>query len=160
MFVHLNIHSVYSAMRGLLSLTDMIKIARSYSMNTLALSDVNGIWGFIRFVQHCNNSEIRPIAGVNLMTDKQEVVILVENQYGYENLCRIISEVHDDQTKLISDILKNYSSGLFVLSHDISTLKALKDFIPDTHLFIELRPGMEESAIQQLAKDQDRDRFH
>jgi len=153
MFVHLNIHSVYSAMRGLLSLTDMIKIARSYSMNTLALTDVNGIWGFIRFVQHCNNSEIRPIAGVNLMTDTQEVVILVENQYGYENLCRIISEVHDDQTKLISDILKNYSSGLFVLSHDVSTLKALKHFIPDTHLFIELRPGMEESAIQQLAKD-------
>ena len=153
MFVHLNIHSVYSAMRGLLSLTDMIKIARSYSMNTLALTDVNGIWGFIRFVQHCNNSEIRPIAGVNLMTDTQEVVILVENQYGYENLCRIISEVHDDQTKLISDILKNYSSGLFVLSHDVSTLKALKCFIPDTHLFIELRPGMEESAIQKLAKD-------
>jgi len=153
MFVHLNIHSVYSAMRGLLSLTDMIKIARSYSMNTLALTDVNGIWGFIRFVQHCNNSEIRPIAGVNLMTDTQEVVILVENQYGYENLCRIISEVHDDQTKLISDILKNYSSGLFVLSHDVSTLKALKCFIPDTHLFIELRPGMEESAMQKLAKD-------
>ena len=153
MFVHLNIHSVYSAMRGLLSLTDMIKIARSYSMNTLALTDVNGIWGFIRFVQHCNNSEIRPIAGVNLMTDTQEVVILVENQYGYENLCRIISEVHDDHTQIISDILKNYSSGLFVLSHDVSTLKALKHFIPDTHLFIELRPGMEESAIQQLAKD-------
>ena len=153
MFVHLNIHSVYSAMRGLLSLTDMIKIARSYSMNTLALTDVNGIWGFIRFVQHCNNSEIRPIAGVNLMTDTQEVVILVENQYGYENLCRIISDVHDDKTKLISDILKNYSSGLFVLSHDVSTLRALKCFIPDTHLFIELRPGMEESAIQKLAKD-------
>ena len=153
MFVHLNIHSVYSAMRGLLSLTEMIKIARSYSMNTLALTDVNGIWGFIRFVQHCNNSEIRPIAGVNLMTDTQEVVILVENQYGYENLCRIISDVHDDKTKLISDILKNYSSGLFVLSHDVSTLKALKHFIPDTHLFIELRPGMEELAIQQLAKD-------
>ena len=74
MFVHLNIHSVYSAMKGLLSLTDMIGLARSHSMNTLALTDVNGIWGFIRFVQQCNSSDIQPIAGVNLITDKQEAV--------------------------------------------------------------------------------------
>ena len=113
MFVHLNIHSVYSAMKGLLSLTDMIGLARLHSMNTLALTDVNGIWGFIRFVQQCNSSDIKPIAGVNLITDKQEVVILVENQSGYENLCRIISHVHDDHTQKISDIIRKYSSGLF-----------------------------------------------
>ena len=153
MFVHLNIHSVYSAMKGLLSLTDMIGLARSHSMNTLALTDVNGIWGFIRFVQQCNSSDIQPIAGVNLITDKQEVVILVENQSGYENLCRIISHVHDDHTQKISDIIRKYSSGLFVLSYDALTLKELQRSIPNTHLFIELRPGMEESVIQKLAKD-------
>ena len=153
MFVHLNIHSVYSAMKGLLSLVDMIALAKSYSMNTLALTDVNGMWGFIRFVQQCHSSDIQPIAGVNLITDKQEVVILVENQHGYENLCRIISHIHDDHTQAISDIIEKYSSGLFILSYDALTLKELKRFIPNTHLFIELRPGMEESVIQKFAKD-------
>ena len=90
MFVHLNIHSIYSSMKGLLSLSEIINLAKSYSMDTLALTDVNGIWGFIRFVQKCRDSNIKPIAGVNLITGCQEVLILVENQTGYENLCRII----------------------------------------------------------------------
>jgi DNA polymerase III, alpha subunit len=43
MFVHLLIHSVYSAMKVLLSLPGMIVLASSPSMHTLALTDVNGI---------------------------------------------------------------------------------------------------------------------
>ena len=115
MFVHLNVHSIYSAMRGLLSLSDIMNLAKSFSMDTLALTDVNGMWGFIRFVQHCRSSGINPIAGVNLITNKQEILILVENQNGYENLCRIISDLHDHPNRDIPDILKQYYSGLFVL---------------------------------------------
>ena len=152
MFVHLNIHSIYSAMRGLLSLADIIDLARSNAMNTLALTDVNGIWGFIRFVQQCNHAAIKPIAGVNLITDTQEVLILVENQYGYENLCRIISAVHDDTTQDITNIIKKYISGLFILAYDEHMLRILKRFIPDTHLFVELRPDKNETSINTLAK--------
>ena len=39
-----------------------------------------------------------------------------------------------------------------MLSHHESTLKKLIKFIPDTHLFIELRPGISESFAQNLAK--------
>ena len=83
MFIHLNTHSVYSAMRGLLSLPDLMNLAQSYAMDTLALTDVNGMWGFIRFVQHCKDARILPISGTNLITEKDEVILLVENQYGY-----------------------------------------------------------------------------
>ena len=99
-------------MRGLLSLSDIIDITKYHSMDTVALTDINGIWGFIRFVQHCGDKGIKPIAGVNLIKDDQEVLILVENQYGYENLCRIISKVHSDINEKISDILKEYNLGL------------------------------------------------
>ena len=140
-------------MRGLLSLSEMMNLARACSMDTLALTDVNGLWGFIRFVQHCRSAGIHPIAGVNLITHQQEILILVENQNGYENLCRIISDVHDDPKKDISDILRKYYSGLFVLGHDTTTLTALSRFIPDTHLFIELRPDLQESTMKKLSKE-------
>ena len=91
MFVHLNTHSVYSAMRGLLSITDLLNLARSLSMNSLALTDVNGIWGLIHFIQQCRYQDIKPIAGANIITPNQEALILVESQYGYENLCKILS---------------------------------------------------------------------
>ena len=66
MFIHLNTHSVYSAMRGLLSLPDLMNLAKSHAMDTLALTDVNGMWGFIRFVQHCKDARILPISGTVL----------------------------------------------------------------------------------------------
>ena len=49
MFVHLNTHSIYSPMRGLLSLPEMMDLAKSCSMGTLALTDVNGLWGVHSF---------------------------------------------------------------------------------------------------------------
>ena len=41
MFVHLNIHSIYSPMKGLITLNRLMKLANYYNMNTLALTDVN-----------------------------------------------------------------------------------------------------------------------
>ena len=152
MFVHLNTHSVYSSMRGLLSLPDLVDLSHSYGMDTLALTDVNGMWGFIRFVQHCKNAGLSPIAGTNLITEKDEAILLAESQYGYENICRSVSAVHNDPNQFIADILKKRCTGLFVLSHHEPTLKKLIEFIPNTHLFIELRPGIQESFSKKLAK--------
>ncbi|MBL51658.1 MAG: DNA polymerase III subunit alpha [Candidatus Marinimicrobia bacterium] len=152
MFIHLNTHSVYSPMRGLLSLSDLVSLSKSEGMDTLALTDVNGLWGFIHFVQHCKDAGIFPIAGTNLITDKDEVILLAENQYGYENICRIVSAIHDNPNQSVIDILREKCIGLFVLAHDENTLKALMKFIPDTHLFIELRPSIQESEAHRLSK--------
>ena len=153
MFVHLNTHSIYSSMRGLLSLQNIIEQAKLHSMETLGLTDVNGLWGFIHFVQYCHKFDMKPIAGVNLITDHDEVILLVENQIGYENLCRVISAIHDNSDQKVSDVLKGYSSGLFVMAFDKTTLQLLNRFIPNTHLFIELRPGFSELEIQQLSRE-------
>ena len=139
-------------MRGLISLPELISLSKFNGMDTLALTDVNGMWGFIRFVQHCKDAGMFPIAGTNLITEKDEVVLLAENQFGYENICRAVSAVHDDPSRSVVDIVHPLSSGLFILANDEFTLKALMDFIPDTHLFIELRPGIQESEAHHLSK--------
>jgi error-prone DNA polymerase len=139
-------------MRGLLSLPDLVNLSHSCGMDNLALTDVNGMWGFIHFVQHCKDAGLSPIAGTNLITEKDEAILLAESQYGYENMCRSVSAVHNDPDQLIDNILEKRHHGLFVLSHHEPTLKKLINFIPDTHLFIELRPGIQESFTKRLAK--------
>ncbi|SVB04696.1 uncharacterized protein METZ01_LOCUS157550, partial [marine metagenome] len=139
-------------MRGLLSLSDIVNLSHSCGMDNLALTDVNGMWGFIRFVQHCKDAGLSPIAGTNLITEKDEAILLAESQYGYENMCRSVSAVHDDPNQLIENILEKRYPGLFVLSHHEPTLEKLINFIPGTHLFIELRPGIQESFTNRLAK--------
>ena len=153
MFIHLNTHSVYSAMRGLISITDLLELTRSLSMKTLALTDVNGIWGLIRFIQQCRYKDIKPIAGANLILAKEEVLILVENQYGYENLCKILSTVHNNINQDISNVLEGYTYGLFFMAHDEKVLEKLNFFVPKTNLFIELRPGVSELYAKKISKN-------
>ena len=93
MFVHLNAHSVYSKMRGTISLKELIDLARSHQAESLALTDVNTVRGFINFVHAAQDRNIAPIAGVNLITNIDEAVILAENHAGYENMCRVITEL-------------------------------------------------------------------
>ena len=152
MFTSLNTHSTFSKMRGTASLRDLLKQAVKYRMNHLALTEVNGIWGFIRFVQFAREFDIQPIAGVNLITDYDDVILLVENQQGYENMCRIISDVHDSRDVHVADLLKFRHDGLFVLAHEKHALAKLMQLIPGTHLFVELRPGVEERTAKGLAK--------
>ena len=138
-------------MRGLLSITDLLNLARSLSMNSLALTDVNGIWGLIHFIQQCRYQDIKPIAGANIITPNQEALILVESQCGYENLCKILSSFHNNVNQNLASVLDGYTNGLFFMSHDKKVLQELNCFVPKTHLFIELRPGVSERYVKELS---------
>ena len=153
MFSHLNIHSIYSKMKGLLSIEEIIKYIGNNRMDSVALTDVNGIWGFINFVKECNLNNISPIAGVNLITKRDDVVLLAENQDGYKNICRLISIVHKNPTKSIVEDLKQHSKGIFILSSNYHVIKGLKNNVLDTHLFFELRAGLDERVSHNIAKD-------
>lgn len=152
MFTHLNVHSHYSRMWGTASLPALLTAARNCGQRYLAITEVNGLWGFVRFVQHAHAAGICPIAGVNLMSAGEDVIALAENQTGYENLCQAVSTVHDGEQTSIADVLKGKTSGLFVLAHQKTVLKMLSRFIPNSHLFVELRPDMPEQRGHALAK--------
>jgi DNA-directed DNA polymerase III PolC len=68
-------------------------------------------------------------------------------------MCRAVSAVHDNPNQSVVDILEKRLAGLFILAHDELTLKKLIKIIPDTHLFIELRPGDQESLAKRMAKE-------
>jgi len=152
MFTHLNVHSKFSQMRGTATQQALLTQARQYGMPAMALTETNGIWGFIRFVQHSKAAGILPLAGVNLITTTADIIVLVENQIGYENMCKAISKIHRDNTQTLTNIFANGYAGIFILSHQDTVLKELKQFIPNSNLFVELRPGVSESTAHQLSK--------
>ena len=152
MFIHLNVHSNYSQMRGLATQKALLTQAKKNGMSYLALTETNGVWGFIRFVQHAKAANIKPLAGTNIITEHDDIILLVENQTGYENMCRAISKVHDDNKQSLSEIFSAGYSGLFFLAHQEATIDALHQIIPFTNLFVELRPGIEESYAHHLSK--------
>ena len=152
-FIHLNVHTHYSKMYSPSTFYDYLQAVKTLKMPYVAVTEVNGLWGFIHFVRLAKDYGIKPIAGSNIITDKHEVILLVETQNGFSNLCRILSAVHLDKHLSLPDILKNHHSGLFVLSHQKHTLDLLINTIPLSQLFIELRPGVDESISKQWAEE-------
>ena len=137
-------------MRSTLTLEELIILNKS--QRTLALTDINTVRGFINFVQFAQSNNMAPIAGVNLITNVDEIIILVENDIGYENMCSIITNHYANPDCSAVEFLKENSTGLFVITYQESLLRYLKYIIPDDRLFIELRPGIQESSARKLSK--------
>ncbi len=139
-FVHLNVHSHYSRGWGLGTIEELCRSAKEQGMDRLALTDTNGLYGLIYFIQTAREVGIQPIVGSELTTDEHRAVLLVRNHEGYANLCRIISgrQCHQDFDLIKS--LRERREGLLIFSDDFTLLKALKRDSKED-LFVEMSPG-------------------
>ena len=121
-FIHLHVHSTYSLMRGTIGLEDLCRRVRELGMDTVALTDTNGLYGLIFFLQIAAEMGIRPIIGAEVVTEDERAVLLVKDRQGYANLCRILTDRHDGNGFVLSDALIAKPDGLTVLSDTILLL--------------------------------------
>ncbi len=139
-FVHLHVHSHYSRGWGMGTPEELCRSARAQGMDRLALTDTNGLWGLLFFLQAAREAGIRPLVGSELTADRHRAVLLVRNEDGYANLCRIISDRQCRQDFDLVGSLRNWRRGLIIVSDDFSLLKALKRDSKED-LFVEMSPG-------------------
>jgi error-prone DNA polymerase len=139
-FIHLNIHSHYSKGWGLGSVEELCLSAKGLGLDTLALTDTNGVYGLMFFLEAAREAGIRPIAGSEVVADFRRAVLLVRSRTGYANLCRILSDRNCHKDFDLAKAVREKRDGLIVISDDFSLLKSLKrDSMED--LFVEVSPG-------------------
>ena len=139
-FVHLHVHSEYSPMQGVSTLETLCQTAKGQGAETLALTDTNGLYGAIRFIEVAQAHGLRPILGAELTHNRHRAVLLVKDSFGYTNLCRLLSQRHcDDDFDCIASVQER-RKGLIILSDDLSALTAWKRHSP-SDLYVELTPG-------------------
>jgi len=68
-FVHLHVHSDYSPMEGVSSLSELCDAARMQGADMLALTDTNGLYGAIRFLEIAKEAGLHAILGAELTHD-------------------------------------------------------------------------------------------
>ncbi len=141
-FVHLHVHSSYSPMEGVPSLEALCQTARMQGSDTLALTDTNGLYGAIRFLDVARASGIKPILGAELRCPAHRAVLLAKTAAGYGNLCRILSARHSDEPFDFVRTVAQYRSGLIILSDDQPALTQWQRHSQED-LFVELTPGPE-----------------
>src|SRR3954469_9467486 len=68
-YVHLHVASGYSLRYGASHPHVLVQRAVDHGMDTLALTDRDGCYGAVKFVQACQSANIRPILGVDLANE-------------------------------------------------------------------------------------------
>ena len=139
-FIHLHVHSEYSAMRGVSSLEALCRSARGCGFPAMALTDTNGLYGAIRFVEEAKQQGLRPLLGAELTTADHRALLLVKTPDGYASLCRLLSERHEDPSFDFFRAVSRFRDGLIVATDDESALLTWAAESRDD-LYVELTSG-------------------
>ncbi|NOX37612.1 MAG: DNA polymerase III subunit alpha [Calditrichaeota bacterium] len=120
-FVHLHVHSYYSLLDGIPSPEQLVQRAKQLGFRHLALTDHNGLYGAVEFYRLAKEAGLHPIIGAEIrLVDGSQLLLLVRNSEGYQNLCELISLGHLRGGHLhfelqLRDVFR-HKEGLFVLS--------------------------------------------
>ena len=95
--VPLNLHSCYSFLDSTLSIQAIIDLAKRHELPAIALTDKNNLHGAVEFAQAAAKAGIKPIIGAELDCNGHKLCLYVQNQTGYHNLCRILSQETGDR---------------------------------------------------------------
>ena len=134
-FTHLHVHTEYSLLDGSGKIKEMVARAKELGMDSLAITDHGVMYGVIDFYRACKEAGIRPILGCevyvapNSRLDREpgasddryyHLVLLAENDKGYANLMRLISQGFIDgyyyRPRVDKALLKEYHEGIIALS--------------------------------------------
>jgi DNA polymerase III alpha subunit len=117
-FVHLHVRSWFSFLDGGSSPESLVQRAGDVGQSALALTDVNGVYGAVRFQRACSQAGIKAIIGAEFNYRAHPLVLLARDQTGYANLCRLLTTYHVDPEGGLAnaDHLAGFREGLTCLS--------------------------------------------
>ena len=91
-------HSEYSVVDGICRLDDAVAAAAADGQQALGLTDLGNTFGFIKFYGAARAKGVKPLLGADLYVTNPldrdapyRVLLLVQNDQGYKNLCTLIS---------------------------------------------------------------------
>jgi error-prone DNA polymerase len=94
-YVELHAHSAYSFLDGASLPEELAVRAAELGYEALALTDHDGVFGSLEFAHAAKAFGVRPVTGTEVtLADGSHVTLLVENQRGYANLCRLLTAAH------------------------------------------------------------------
>ncbi|MFT6376879.1 MAG: DNA polymerase-3 subunit alpha [bacterium] len=188
-FVHLHTHSQFSILDGTASPEALAAHVAALGQPACALTDSSNLFGAVAFYKACKAAGIRAIIGAELDVQPEgtdhidgdraeggyKVVVLVENQVGYQNICALVTKAIFDGNAYKPRVdlagLAAHREGLLVLTggrrgpigrelprHGLAeateTVAALSAAVGPNRLFLELVDrGLDgEDAANQAAR--------
>jgi len=133
-WIPLHVHSTFSILDALGSVSELAKRAAASNMSSIALTDNGNLYGVVDFYKACSKVGVKAIIGMetylapNSRHEKQRVqgfspststVLLAKNQAGYHNLCKLATVSHLEGfyyvPRVDKELLEQHNEGLICL---------------------------------------------
>jgi error-prone DNA polymerase len=136
-YVELHAHSAFSFLDGASTPAELAGAAAQLGYPAFALTDHDGVWGSMEFVQACKEigacgeAAIKPISGAEVTVRASpagyaHLTLLVEDATGYRNLCRLLTAAYSHtrdssqrsagQASVTLEQVEKHAAGLVCLS--------------------------------------------
>ncbi|WP_312071739.1 DNA polymerase III subunit alpha, partial [Anaerotignum propionicum] len=132
-FVHLHVHTEYSLLDGSAKIKELVLRAKELGMDSIAITDHGAMYGAVEFYKAALEAGIKPIIGCEvyvapdsrLMKDAKNsgsyhLVLLAENDEGYQNLIKLVSYGFIDgfyyKPRIDKELLRKHHKGLIASS--------------------------------------------
>ena len=129
MFVHLRLHTEYSVVDGTNRIDDVVAQAANDGQPALAVTDLNNLFGTIKFYKQARSKGVKPVIGAEIVlegmgsdsTAFSRMVLLVQNKQGYLNLSELLARAYTQNVIKNQAIMKltwlqELNEGLICLS--------------------------------------------
>ena len=133
-FVHLHLHSEYSLLDGACRIKELVVRIKELGQKAVAVTDHGNMFAAVEFYNACRQEGIKPIIGCEMYVAPRtrfdrtagldghpyHLVLLCENNEGYQNLIKLVSlsytEGFYNRPRVDKELLRKYSGGLICLS--------------------------------------------
>ncbi|MBS0291617.1 MAG: DNA polymerase III subunit alpha [Proteobacteria bacterium] len=127
MFVHLRLHTEFSVVDGTTRIDEAVKAAARDGQPALAITDLNNLFGAVKFYKEGRGKGVKPIVGVEICVEGDagappaRMLLLVQNRQGYLNLSELLARawtrnVVKNLPLCTWDWLQELNQGLIVLA--------------------------------------------
>ncbi len=182
-FIHLHTHSNYSLLQAVPKIPDLVKKAKQYGMNAVALTDNGNLYAAIEFYKECEAKEIKPIIGVDFYVaartrhDREgrldakttRLLLLAKNYDGYHNLVKLVTDSNLEgfyyRPRIDDELMEKYNNDLFCIipfsNSDISNNLKIGDIDVAQKYFDKLvKYYGQENIYYELIKQEGLDSFN
>lgn len=162
MSTHLCVRSAYSLLNGTMSIQRLVNQAKKLGYKSIALSDVNSMYGVMEFVFACKKAEIKPIVGLEIKVSFNDyqfpLLCLAKNDNGYKALLSLSSLMNTGFNSIPLIDLKEHQDDVFMLLYSDESLfdqALLHGSDKDLELVIEKLIQLIPTIILGLSKQED-----
>lgn len=133
-FVHLHVHTEFSLLDAMGKIPEIVAKVKQSGMTACAITDHGSGYGLVQMYNECKSQGVKPILGCEFYEapasryDKEgsigkpyyHLILLVKNETGYKNLCKLISRSNTEgfyyKPRIDRELLEQCHDGLICLS--------------------------------------------